>query len=237
MTDYLFMALEDEQAHASQTPRATSELIERGADFAEALQREGRLKDRGRLRPSREGKRLRRRGGRLEVQDGPFSEEGKALGSYHWVQAGSADEAAERAAQLPILPTDAVEVRPVLGGVAPHDKEARPGKLFACAVLGSAATEQAWIEVMDRIDAETSGRLPRASFLGGLRLEPPTGGRRLVTQGGRRATLDGPFLESKEVIGGLVLVRMASLEEAVRWAADTAFVVHGTLELRELWRT
>jgi len=84
-------------------------------------------------------------------------------------------------------------------GMYPKDKEAKPGKIFACAVLGSTQTEEAWVEVMDRIDAETQGRFPEASLLGGLRLEPPTSGRRIVTRGDRRATFDGPFLESKEV--------------------------------------
>jgi hypothetical protein len=49
--------------------------------------------------------------------------------------------------------------------------------------------------------------------------------------------LDGPFLESKEVIGGLFFLRMTSIDEAVAWAAESRFVVHGTLEIRELWRT
>lgn len=237
MAEYLVMTLEDEDAHASQSPKEISELIEQGAEFADELRRAGRLKDHGRLRPSKEGKRLRREGGRLQVRDGPFAEEGRALGSYCWVEAGSVDEAAEIAARLPGLPTDVIEVRPLTAGTVPADKEARPGKLFACAVLGSTTTERAWVEVMDRIDAETRGRFPASSFLGGLRLEPPSAGRRIVTQRERRATLDGPFLESKEVIGGLVLLRMTSLDEAVRWAGETRFVVHGALEIRELWRT
>jgi hypothetical protein len=58
-----------------------------------------------------------------------------------------------------------------------------------------------------------------------------------VTRGEKRATVDGPFLESKEVIGGLLFLRLASIEDAVRWAAKTPFVVHGALEIRELWRT
>jgi hypothetical protein len=237
MTEYLMMTLEDEDAHASQSSKAMSELIERRADFADELRRAGRLKDCGRLRPSKEGKRIRCEGDRLEIRDGPFTDEGRALGSYHWVEADSVDEATELAEHLPILPADALEVRPLMTGTVPDDKEARPGKLFACAVLGSTATEQAWVEVMDRIDAETRGRLPASSFLGGLRLEPPSAGRRIVTRSERRATLDGPFLESKEVIGGLVLMRMTSLDEAVRWAGGTRFVVHGALEIRELWRT
>jgi hypothetical protein len=237
VAEYLVMTLEDEEAHASQSPKAMSELIEKSATYASELRRAGRLKDRGRLRPSKEGKRVRREGDRLEVRDGPFAEEGKALGGYHWVQASSFDEATELAAQIPVLPTDELDVRPLMKGAVPVDKEAKPGKILACAVLGSSKTEEAWVELMDRIDEETRGRFPEASFLGGLRLEPPRKGRRIATRGERRATFDGPFLESKEVIGGLLLVRMTSLDEAVGWACETRFVVHGALEIRELWRT
>ena len=237
MTEYLLMTREDEHAHASQSPKAMSELIEKSAAYADELRRAGRLKDSGRLRPSKEGKRVRREGDRLEVQGGPFAEEGKALGGYYWVEASSFDEAGELAAKAPVLPTDEIEVRPVMKGMCPKDKEAKPGKIFACAVLGSTKTEAAWVEAMDRIDEETGGRFPEASFLGGLRLEPPRSGRRIATRGERHATFDGPFLESKEVIGGLLLLRMTSIDEVVRWAGEARFVVHGALEIRELWRT
>ena len=237
VTEYLLMTREDEHAHASQSPKAMSELIEKSATYAAELRRAGGLKDSGRLRPSKEGKRVRREGGRLEVQGGPFAERGKALGGYYWVQAKTFDEAAELAAKASVLPSDEIEVRPVMKGMCAKDKEAKPGKIFACGVFGSAKTEEAWVEVMDRVDEEAGGRFPEASFLGGLRLEPPRSGRRIVTRGERRATFDGPFLESKEVIGGLFFVRMSSIEDAVRWAAETPFVVHGALEIRELWRT
>jgi hypothetical protein len=237
VAEYLVMTREDEHAHASQSPKAMSELIEKSATYADELRRAGRLKDRGRLRPSNEGKRVRRKGDRLEVRDGPFDEEGGVLGGYYWVQSSSFDEATELAAKAPVLQSDEIDVRPVMKGMCPKDKEAKPGKIFACAVLGSATSEEALVEVMDRIDEETRGRFPEASFLGGLRLEPPRSGRRIVTRGERRSTFDGPFLESKEVIGGLFFVRMTSIEDAVRWAAETPFVVRGALEIRELWRT
>jgi hypothetical protein len=237
VTDYLVMTLEDEPAHAAQPPKAMAELIEKSAAYAEALKRGGRLIDRGRLRPSREGKRVGREGGRLAVHDGPFAEEGRALGGYHWVRASDLDDATALAAEAPALATDELVVRPLMKGAMPADKEAKAGKLFACAVLGRGQTEDAWVGAMDRIDEETRGGFTETSFVGGLRLQPPRAGRRLVTRGEGRATFDGPFLESKEVIGGLFVVRMASLDEAVRWAADTAFVRHGTLEIRELWRT
>jgi hypothetical protein len=91
-------------------------------------------------------------------------------------------------------------------------------------------------KVMDRIDAEATSSLPDSS-MGGVRLQPPTSGRRAATRGERRAMFDGPFLESKEVIGGLFFVRAMSLEEAVQWARDARHGVHGTLEIREVWRS
>ena len=77
MAGYLVTMLEDEPAHASQSPRAMSELIDESATYADELRRAARLEDRGRLRPSNEGKRVRREGDRVEVHDGPFAEEGK----------------------------------------------------------------------------------------------------------------------------------------------------------------
>ena len=237
MAEYLVTTLEDELAHASQSPKAMAELIETSAAYAGELRRAGRLKDSGRLYPSKEGKRVRRNGDRLDVRDGPFAEEGKALGSYYWVETSSVDHAAELAAGVPALPSDDIDIRPLMKGTVAADKEGRPGKIFAFEVLGSSKTEEAWVEVMDRIDAETHGAFPEASFLGGLRLESPRSGRRIAMRGEKRATFDGPFLESKEVIGGLFFIRMSSIDEAVRWAGDTRFVMHGVLEIRELWRT
>src|SRR5580698_11156271 len=119
------MTLEDEHAHASQSPEAMSELIEESAAYADELRRDGRLEDRGRLRPSKEGKRVRREGRRLAVHDGPFAEEGKTLGGYYWVQAHTLDEATGLAAKAPGLSTDEIEVRPVMKGASPSDKEAK----------------------------------------------------------------------------------------------------------------
>jgi hypothetical protein len=233
---YLVTMLEDESKHAAQPPKAMSELIEESAAYVEELRRAGRLKDSGRLRPSKEGKRVRRDGARLEVRDGPFTEEGRALGAYCWIDARDLDEAAKLASAAPALPGDVIDVRPLMKGTVAAHKDAKPGKIFACAVLGDAETEEAWIAVMDRIDAETDGQFPEASLLGGLRLEPPRAGRRIATHGGPRAMFDGPFLESKEIIGGLFFVRMSGIHEVVRWAAETRFIVHGALEIRELWR-
>jgi hypothetical protein len=237
MADHMLMVLEDEDAHASQSPGRMAELIDQRTQFADGLRRAGKLRDSGRLRPSKHGKRARRDGERLRVDDGPFADGGKALGAYYWVDASSVEEAAQLATAYPALASDDIDVRPLMRGAIDADKEQKPGKIFAFAVLGNTASEEEWTQVMERIDAETHQRFPAESFLGGARLQPPTTGRRVATRGERRAIFDGPFLESKEVIGGLFLVRMMTLEEAVAWAGESRFVVHGTLEIRELWRS
>jgi hypothetical protein len=219
MSDYLLVMLEDEREHAAQTPKAIAELIVRRAEFGEELRRAGQLRDSGRFRPSREGKRVR--GAR--VDDGPFA---GALAAYYWIDVPTLEDAATIAARIPALPSDRVDVRPLMkGGVRP-DKEAKPGKIFGFAVLGDATSEAGWVEVMDRIDAETQDAFPAAAALGGNRLRPPS-----------RAMFDGPYLESKEVIGGVFFLRMTTIAEAVRWALQTRFVVYGALEIRELWRS
>jgi hypothetical protein len=234
MADFLLMVLEDEAAHAARSARDIAELVARRASFADELRRAGVLRDRGCLRPSKEGKRARRVGDRVRVDDGPFA---PALAAYFWIDVADVDEAARFAAACPALASDVVDVRPLMKGRAVPDKEDRPGKIFAFAVLGSAANEAAWTAVMDRIDAETRDGFPAEASVGGVRLQPPTSGRVVATRGDKRATFDGPFVETKEIIGGVFFLRAMHAEDAVRWAADSPFVAHGTLEIREVWRS
>lgn len=224
MSDFLLAVIEDESAHAAQSPAQIAELIAQRARFAAELR--GQLRDSGRFRPSREGKRVRRAG----VEDGPFA---PALAAYYWIDAPSLDAAAEVANRIPTLASDVIDVRPVMKGIGDPAKDAKPGKVFGFGVLGAADSEATWTTVMDRIDAETHDRFPAASFVGGNRLQPPTTGKRVE----RRATFDGPFLEAKEVIGGVFFLRVLTIEDAVRWAQGSRFIAHGTLEIRELWRS
>jgi len=55
-------------------------------------------------------------------------------------------------------------------------------------------------------------------LLGGDPLQGSDRGVRISTQGGKRKLLDGPFSESKEIIGGYFLLEVKSRDEAVQWA-------------------
>jgi hypothetical protein len=49
---------------------------------------------------------------------------------------------------------------------------------------------------------------------------------------GKRIVTDGPFIESKEVIGGYYVIDVADLDEALEWAARIPNAHFGTIEVR-----
>jgi hypothetical protein len=232
MPDYMILICENEAEQERMPPSETKALVEAHAAYVKRLQAAGAYRDGERLRPSAEGKRVFPR----KVENGPFGEE-QAIAGYYLVKADSLAAAVALAEPCPMAPGDTLDVRPVMGGEMRAAKASRQGKTFAFAVLGHAATEAGWVEVMDRIEADTHDGFPDERFLGGVRLEAPGRGRHIVSRGQKSAVIDGPFLESKEIIGGIFFMRMADLDEAVRWARATKFLEHGALEVRELWRS
>jgi len=235
MPDFMVMILANEVEEAALPPAQTQALVEGHSAYEKSLRAAAVFLDGERLRPSGEGRRVSVRAGEVRVEVGPFGE--LALGGYYLVRAESLEAAATLARQCPMAPGTVLDVRPVLNGHLRPEKANERGRLFGFAVLGNATTEQGWNTIMDRIDAGTRDHFPADRFLGGVRLHAPTTGKRVTATGGRRAIFDGPFLESKEVIGGIFFMRMSTLEEAVAWAGQTEFMKHGALELRELWRS
>jgi hypothetical protein len=235
MPQFMVMILENEAEERKLAPSETKALVEGHSAYERKLRAVSAYLDGERLRPSSEGRHVSNRDGQPCIEAGPFA--GKAMSGYYVLEAESLDAAVRLAEQCPMSPGAELDVRPLMKGRLQPDKTSQQGRMFAFAVLGNAPNEQGWIDVMDRIDESTRDGFPADRFLGGVRLQAPGRGRRVAPAGGRRAVFDGPFLESKEVIGGLFFMRMASLEEAVHWAIRTDFVKHGALEIRELWRS
>jgi hypothetical protein len=90
----------------------------------------------------------------------------------------------------------------------------------------------------DQKELEAHGAFVEAlgpRILGGQRLEPERRAVRVKVRGGRRSSTEGPFAETREVLGGFYLVECASLEEAVDCAARCPSAEHGTVEVRPIW--
>jgi len=65
-------------------------------------------------------------------------------------------------------------------------------------------------------------------------LHPPAKGTRLRFSGGKPKVTDGPFAESKELIGGYWMIQVKSKEEAVEWAKRAPMQDGDIIEVRQV---
>ena len=79
-------------------------------------------------------------------------------------------------------------------------------------------------------EMESSGAL---LFTG--RLEAPSAAKVVRASGRRIRMTDGPFLESKEAIGGFYIIEAADDEVALDWASKTSAAISMPIEVRPFW--
>jgi hypothetical protein len=65
-------------------------------------------------------------------------------------------------------------------------------------------------------------------------LHPPSMGARVSFVGGRPKVTDGPFIETKEVLGGYWMIRVKSKEEAIEWAKRCPGSENEVIEIRQV---
>jgi hypothetical protein len=70
------------------------------------------------------------------------------------------------------------------------------------------------------------------SLLSFQQLEAPTTAKSVRIRAGRTTVLDGPFTETKEMLGGFNLIEAPSMEEAVRMAQQFPWARWGCIEVR-----
>ena len=65
-------------------------------------------------------------------------------------------------------------------------------------------------------------------------LHPPSVGARVSFATGTPVVTDGPFAESKEVLGGYWMIEVASREEAIAWAKRCPGSANEIIEIRQV---
>jgi hypothetical protein len=65
-------------------------------------------------------------------------------------------------------------------------------------------------------------------------LHPPAKGVRVSFAGGKAKATDGPFTESKELIGGYWIIQVKSRDEAVEWAKRAPMLDGDIIEVRQV---
>jgi hypothetical protein len=108
-------------------------------------------------------------------------------------------------------------------------------------VKGTETGEQPPQALFDAIDALIQQQIKDGILVGFGGLKPTAEGARVSIKGNRVHVTDGPFAESKEVIGGYSILEAASREDAIRMAREfmDLHVQHwpgweGECEVREL---
>jgi hypothetical protein len=97
-------------------------------------------------------------------------------------------------------------------------------------------SEEDWAQVMKEYTefGETAGAA--GVIGGGEALEPPSTATTVHVKGGAKGgdvvTTDGPFAETKEVLGGFYLLDCSDLDEALKWAAQIPGAWYGRVEVR-----
>lgn len=226
-----FLIMHRTNAHWESGAVPTSDVFQRVGKLIGEIVQAGKLLAGDGLRPSSLGLRLQFRGGKRTVQDGPFAESKELIAGFAIMRVTSIGEVIEWATKFAgVLGDLEVDIRPVTEGWDLGLGE-RPADLTTTRYLathkhpggdGCVSLNETQAAQMGQLTAEMQRTGVLLSAVG---LAPSAKGACLRLANGKSLVLDGPFAESKELLGGFVIVRADSLAEAVGWATRYQEVV------------
>jgi len=102
--------------------------------------------------------------------------------------------------------------------------------------------EKAWQQMsegdmqkgMAEYNAFTQSIKKSGNYVGGEALQPTTTAASVRVRNGKVSTTDGPYVETKEQLGGYYLITAKDLKDAVQVASQIPGAKHGTVEVRPI---
>ncbi len=82
--------------------------------------------------------------------------------------------------------------------------------------------------------AYTEALAEAGALLGGEALHPVETATTLQVRDGARITADGPFAETKEILGGFYMIEAEDLDAALSWAEKVPCAPYGSVEVRPI---
>lgn len=237
-----FIIMHRTTAHWEAGGIPTPDLIARVGSMLGDMARAGAFLAGEGLRPSSEGVRLRFSRGARTVIQGPFDGDNELPSGFSILRAGSLDEAIEWATrEAGVLGDGELDIRPVTEpwdiGMTPPPADVSTRrymvlrKATAATEAGTAPSPSQRTELARLIEETTRS----GAHLLTETIRPSARGRRYKNSVNGITVYDGPFIESKELIGGYVIVSAESLDEAGRWAELYIDAVQtDQVDLREL---
>lgn len=217
----------------SGAPPDTS-IVESMGKLVGGSMREGVFKDGAGLHRSSKRVRLRYRDGKRDVVTrGPYAGDNETVAGLAMVKAKSIEDAMAIADRF-ASPSgeDEIEIGPVVEpwdiGIMPEPEE-KPVPRFLLLRKGDAPPSERLLAMQK--DLAGAGVLVSAASLA-----PMSRASRLPPKShGKRAWLDGPFAESKELIAGFSILEVPSKDDAIAWANRYAeILVDNQIDVREI---
>ncbi len=205
--------------------KPSTELIQRVGGLIGDLVREKRFVTGDGLRATSEGVRAAFHDGHPTVTPGPFIGANELTSSFSIVRTPSIDDAiAFGTREAEILGDGEADIRPVTEGweIGLGEKPANlTTRRYMIQRKATPATEAGTVPTAAQRSA--LAKLIDASTQAGVHLaretiRPSSRGRRYVNSRNGVSMFDGPFLESKELLSGFMIITTDSLDEAGRWA-------------------
>ncbi len=216
------------------------EMLSEMAKWTEELVQAGAMLGCERLQPSSKGARVRYANGKFTFTDGPFAETKELIAGVCLIEVKSKEEAIEWARRVPFQEGE-IELRPLFEltdfPVADAEKPdgwrekeeqiraappaRRPGTTrYMGLVKADKATEAGVMpdeKFLSAMGAFMEEGVKAGVYLSGEGLQPSSKGARVRYSGSQRIVTDGPFAETKELIGGYAILQFTSKAEAVEW--------------------
>jgi hypothetical protein len=106
--------------------------------------------------------------------------------------------------------------------------------LYGEPVQPETLTPEQWQGVMEAHTTFHRDLTEAGALVDSSPVAPPEEARTIRISRGARLIVDGPFAETKEVLGGYYLIEAESLDAAVEWAQRLRHDADGSIEVRPL---
>jgi hypothetical protein len=226
-----------DRKHEDGTPPPKQLIEEMGALIGE-IARAGILLAGEGLHPSKRRMRLSFRSGDCTIQKGPYDGEHELPAAFAAIRVRTEAEAIAWARSFAAAIGGDVDLE--LGalteywdlgmGERPADAPLRfliVQKANAATEAGRAPSAQSRAALAKLLDEATRGGVLQFHEV----MHPSATARRLLYRDNVRRVVDGPFVESKELIGGFCMMQMRSVDEVVEFCDRYTRILGGTLEI------
>jgi hypothetical protein len=245
---FICLGYAEEKSWDAMSASERDTAIEKCFGYDDKLAMNGHWLDGGQaLQGSRTARTLRSESGRVVVTDGPFAETKEQLGGIGVLEARDMDHAVELILKHPAVRLGPIEIRPADEGMSAEMNAANPATAsaanrrdakFVC--LGY-MDENIWVALpqseqemfMKECMVHDAELRNAGHWAGGEALQYARTAKTLRARSGNVMVTDGPFAETKEQLGGIVLLVAEDMNQAVELMSQHPGIRVGVhLELR-----